>query len=71
MLSLYYTNLQSNTEKAKFIDECCAKCKVRYPTVRTWILKPSSPNHRNPKPIYRSILAEITGMPEDKLFRGQ
>ena len=69
MLHLYYTNLQNNKEKSNFITEVMEKCRVGYPTVRAWIARPNSSMYRNPKPVYRPHLSEITGMPEDKLFR--
>jgi hypothetical protein len=69
MLHLYYTNLCSKKDKNKFIEEVMEKCMVGYPIVRTWISKPGSVTHRNPKAIYRPILAEITGIKADKLFR--
>ena len=68
MLRMYYTNLTSS-EKSKFISEVCEKCRVNYPTVRSWIAKPTSSTHRNPKPVYRPFLSEITGIPENKLFK--
>ena len=69
MLHLYYTNLGNNLNKTKFINEVCEKCRVNYPTVRSWIAKPGGSMHRNPTPVYRPILSEITGIREDKLFR--
>lgn len=69
MLHLYYANLQSNSEKSNFINEVCQKCRVNYPTVRSWIVKPGASTYRNPKPVYRPIIAEITGIPENKLFK--
>jgi hypothetical protein len=68
MLHLYYTNLLNSEEKNKFIAEVVEKCRVNYPTVRSWIAKPSSSNSRSPKPIYRGILSQITGIQEDELF---
>lgn len=69
MLRLYYTNLQTCDEKSKFIHEVCEKCRVNYPTVRSWIAKIDSPHRRIPKPVYRPILSEVTGIPENKLFK--
>lgn len=69
MLHLYYTNLQNNKEKNKFFDETMKKCRVNYPTVRSWVSRPGSVAHRNPKPVYWPILSEITGIPESKLFK--
>jgi len=69
MLHLYYTNLGNNLEKNNFINEVVEKCRVNYPTVRSWIAKPGSTTRRNPKLIYRQILSEITGIPESKLFK--
>jgi hypothetical protein len=69
MLHLYYTNLLNSEEKNKFIAEVVEKCRVNYPTVRSWIAKPSSLNSRSPKPIYRGILSQITGIQENELFR--
>ena len=68
MLHLYYTNL-SKPEKAKFIQEVEEKCMVNYMIVRSWIAKPSSKGKRTPKPIYRAILSDITGIKEEKLFK--
>lgn len=70
MLHLYYANLANNCEKTNFINEVCSKCRVNYPTVRSWIAKPGSSTNRTPKPVYRPILSEITGIPENKLFKG-
>ena len=69
MLHLYYTNLTSTEEKNKFLDETALKCRVRPSTVRSWIAKPKSNAFRNPKPVYRGILSEITGIKEEKLFK--
>lgn len=69
MLHLYYTNLTSISEKDKFIEEAKLKCRVKYSTIRSWIAKPKSNAHRIPKPVYRGILAEITGIKEEKLFK--
>ena len=69
MLNLYYTNLGDSKEKNKFISEVIEKCRVNYPTVRSWISKPGATNHRNPKSVYRPILSEITGIKEEKLFK--
>ena len=69
MLHLYYTNLGNSELKQKFIQEIIEKCKVTYPIVRSWIAKKGSSAQRNPKPIYRPILAEITGIKENKLFK--
>jgi len=69
MLHLYYTNLSDNDEKSKFISEVIEKCRVSYMTVRSWIAKPGSVTHRNPKAVYQKILSEITGIPEKKLFK--
>lgn len=68
MLHLYYTNLEKKIDKLKFIQLIGEKCKVSYPTVRSWISKPEISNHRNPKPIYRTIISEIAGVPENTLF---
>lgn len=68
MLYLYYTNLGSSETKSNFISEIIQKCRVGYPTVRSWIAKPGSKGYRNPKPVYKAILSEITGIPESKLF---
>jgi len=69
MLHLLYTNLGNPDQKRKFIQEIIDKCKVTYPIARTWIAKPGSSTKRNPKGIHRSILAEITGIKEEKLFK--
>lgn len=69
MLYLFYTNLKTNELKEKFIFEIMSKCRVKYMTARTWIANPKTLMHRNPKPIYRGILAEITGIPEEELFK--
>lgn len=69
MLHLYYTNLSTREEKADFIAEVIQKCKVTYPIVRSWIAKKGSTTQRNPKSIHRGILAEITGIKEEKLFK--
>lgn len=69
MLHLYYTNLISIEEKNNFLDEIALKCRVRPSTVRSWIAKPASNAFRNPKPVYRGILSEITGIKEEKLFK--
>lgn len=69
MLHLYYTNLGNSDEKQKFIQEIIDKCKVTYPIARSWIAGPACKGKRNPKPIYRPILSEITGIPEKKLFK--
>ena len=71
MLYLYYTNLANSSEKNKFIAEVIEKCRVNYPTVRSWIAKPTSSTRRSPKPVYRGILAEITGIQENTLFKSQ
>lgn len=68
MLHLYYTNLGSNDDKNKFITEIIEKCRVNYPTVRSWIAKPGSSTYRIPKPIYRGIISEMTGIQENELF---
>jgi len=69
MLHLYYTNLSKGKEKNDFIDEVIKKCRVGYPTVCSWIKAPTLKGHRNPKPVYRPILSEITGIKEEKLFK--
>lgn len=69
MLHLYYASLGKNSEKSKFFNEVMQKCRVGYPTVRTWVAKPDSVTHRNPKPVYWPILSTITGIPENKLFK--
>jgi hypothetical protein len=69
MLHLYYTSLGKKDDKAKFIAEVIEKCMVTYPIVRSWIAKPSSTTKRTPKPVYRPILSQITGIKEDKLFK--
>ena len=69
MLRMYYTNLGSKSEKNKFIAEVMEKCRVNYPVVRSWLAPTASKTRRIPKPVYRGILSEITGMPENKLFR--
>lgn len=68
MLYLYYTNLGKSIEKNKFITEVMDKCRVTYPTVRSWVSPPNSKIYRNPKPIYRGIIAGITGIEETQLF---
>ena len=69
MLHLYYTSLKTNKEKENFITQASVKCKVKFPTVRSWIADPKASMHRIPKPIYRPILAEIAGIPEEELFK--
>lgn len=69
MLHLFYTNLQKSLDKRKFLDEIMQKCRVGYPTARSWVSKPTAVTHRNPKPVYWPILSEITGIPENKLFK--
>ena len=69
MLHLYYTNLENSLEKTKFIKEICEKCRVGYPTVRSWISNPKSKGHRNPKPVYHPIISEIINIEEDELFK--
>lgn len=69
MLRLYYASLQNNELKQKFFNEVMQKCRVNYPTVRCWVAKPGSSAHRTPKPLYRGVLAEITGIKEEKLFK--
>ena len=69
MLHLYYTNLSNSNEKNKFIAEIIEKCRVSYPTVRSWIAKPGSTIYRIPKLIYRGIISEVTGIQENQLFR--
>lgn len=69
MLYLYYTNLKKGDEKNKFIAEVMEKCRVGYPTVCSWIKKSTLKGYRIPKPVYRPIISEITGMKEDKLFK--
>lgn len=69
MLNLYYTSLKNVVEKRKFIQEVIDKCKVTYPIVQAWKKPHTSKGHRVPKPIYRPILAEITGIKESKLFK--
>ena len=68
MLYMYYTNLGKNIKKNIFITEVMEKCRVTYPTVRSWVSPPNSRIHRNPKPIYRGIIAEIAGIEENQLF---
>ncbi len=68
MLHLYYTNLTKGSEKNNFIAEIMEKCRVNYPTVRSWISNPATKVHRTPKPLYRGIIAEITGIQENELF---
>lgn len=68
MLNLYYTSLNDD-QKRKFIQEVIDKCKVTYPIVQAWKKPKTIKGHRIPKPIYRPILAEITGIKEDKLFK--
>lgn len=69
MLHLYYTSLKTNKEKENFITQASVRCKVKFPTVRSWIADPKASMHRSPKPVYRTILAEITGIPEEELFK--
>lgn len=69
MIYYYYANLQRNSEKSKFISEIMKRCRVGYPTVRTWIAKPGTKIHRNPKPVYWPHIAEITGIPEEIMFK--
>jgi hypothetical protein len=57
------------TDKNKFIDLAMSKCKVKYPTVRSWVATIGSAGHRTPTLIYRPILSKITGIPEDVLFK--
>ena len=68
MLYLYYTNLCKSIEKNKFITEVMEKCRVTYPTVRSWVSPTTSKIYRYPKPIYRGIIAEIAGIEENQLF---
>ena len=68
MLHLYYTNLCNSNEKNKFIAEIMQKCRVSYPTVRSWIAKPGTKVYRIPKPIYRGIISEVIGVQENQLF---
>ena len=64
-LRQYYTNIQLSDQKSKFIFTIMERCRVNYPTVRSWIARDDAPYRRRPKPIYRQILAEITGLNED------
>ena len=68
MLHLYYANLSNRDEKNKFIAEIMEKCRVNYPTVRSWISKSGSYTCRISKPIYRGIISELTGIQESELF---
>lgn len=68
MLHLYYTSLKTNKEKENFITKVSIRCKVKFPTVRSWIADPKASMHRSPKPVYRPIIAEIAGIPEEELF---
>lgn len=68
MLHLYYTNLSNSNDKNKFIAEIIEKCRVSYPTVRSWIAKPGTTVYRIPKPIYRGIISEVIGIQENQLF---
>lgn len=69
MLNLYYTSLSNAEEKRKFIQEVIDKCKVTYPIVQSWKKPRTSKGYRIPKPLYRGVLAEITGIKEEKLFK--
>lgn len=67
-LRKYYTNIQNNFDKNKFILTVMDQCRVNYPTVRSWIAKDTAKYKRIPKPIYRGILSKITGIDEENLF---
>lgn len=69
MLNLYYTSLKNDDERRKFVQEVIDKCKVTYPIVMAWKKPQNKPGYRKPKPIYRPILADITGIKEEKLFK--
>ena len=63
----YYMNLTAS-DKDIFIKTVMGKCKMGYSTLRSWIADPTKSFARNPKRVYRPILSEITGIPEEKLF---
>ena len=64
----YYKSLTGD-QKRRFFSKCVTNCRVEIPTVRAWINKDvGTKSHRNPLPVYRPILAKITGLSEDELF---
>lgn len=64
----YYRSLTPH-EKRRFFTQCIKHCRVGIPTVRAWINRETgTKSHRNPLPVYRPILAKITGIDEKKLF---
>jgi hypothetical protein len=64
----YYQTLNKD-EKRKFFVLCIQKCKVSYGTIQSWISNHENASHRTPDIIRRPILAKITGISEDELFK--
>jgi hypothetical protein len=71
MLHLYYTNLDNSQQRRAFLSEIMKKCRVGYPTARSWVMNPKANSYRSPKPVYWPILADITGIAEEKLFKNK
>ena len=65
-LESYYRGLpKASYPKSSFIALVASKCEVTHITVRNWIkygMRPNNPEHIK-------ILSEITGIPEEELFK--
>ena len=65
-LESYYRGLPKATyPKSSFIALVASKCEVTHITVRNWIKYGMRPNN----PAHIKILSEITGIPEEELFK--
>lgn len=65
-LESYYKDLPKATyPKSSFIALVANKCEVTHITVRNWIKYGMRPNN----PAHIKILSEITGIPEEELFK--
>ncbi len=65
-LESYYKGLPKATyPKSSFIALVANKCEVTHITVRNWIKYGMRPNN----PAHIKILSEITGIPEEELFK--
>lgn len=66
-LADYYESLEIPvyTKKTEFINKVSERCEVSESTARNWVANRVRPQ----KPSYMRILSELTGIPEEDLFK--
>lgn len=64
-LRTFYESLPSSVfPKTEFVNEIVGRCHVSAATAHNWIKGKTRPNN----PEHLSIISEITGIPQDKLW---